>query len=39
MAEDLDAQSAGADPMHGNPSAVETAAFFELPDTLRLLRR
>jgi ankyrin repeat protein len=23
---------AGADPDHGSPSAVETAAFFELPD-------
>lgn len=30
--------AAGADPEHGNPSAVETAAFFDLPDMLALLR-
>ncbi|TDB79995.1 ankyrin repeat domain-containing protein [Micromonospora sp. KC721] len=28
---------AGADPDHGNPSAVETARFFDLPDMLTLL--
>jgi ankyrin repeat protein len=30
--------AAGADPATGNPSAIETAAFFELPDMLALLR-
>jgi uncharacterized protein len=30
---------AGADPAHGNPSAIETATFFDLPDMLALLRR
>lgn len=29
---------AGADPSHGTPSAIETAAFFELPDMLELLQ-
>jgi hypothetical protein len=29
---------AGADPTHGGPSAIETAAFFDLPDMLALLR-
>ncbi|WP_218897290.1 ankyrin repeat domain-containing protein [Micromonospora purpureochromogenes] len=28
---------AGADPAHGNPSAVETARFFDLPELLTLL--
>jgi uncharacterized protein len=28
---------AGADPRHGGPSALETAAFFDLPDMLALL--
>lgn len=31
--------SAGADPEQGNPSAVETATFFDLPEMLALLRR
>jgi ankyrin repeat protein len=30
---------AGADPDHGNPSAVETARFFELPEMLAALDR
>ncbi|MEU9827441.1 ankyrin repeat domain-containing protein [Micromonospora chersina] len=30
---------AGADPEHGDPSAVETARFFDLPDMLTLLGR
>lgn len=29
--------AAGADPHHGNPSAVETARFFDLPEMLALL--
>ncbi|WBB68898.1 ankyrin repeat domain-containing protein [Micromonospora sp. WMMD812] len=29
---------AGADPEHGNPSAVDTARFFDLPEMLALLR-
>ncbi|RKN48625.1 ankyrin repeat domain-containing protein [Micromonospora endolithica] len=29
--------AAGADPAHGNPSAVETARFFDLPEMLALL--
>lgn len=29
---------AGADPAHGSPSALETAAFFTLPEMLELLR-
>jgi ankyrin repeat protein len=29
--------AAGADPHHGNPSAVETATFFDLPEMLALL--
>jgi ankyrin repeat protein len=29
---------AGADPAHGSPSAVETAAFFDLPEMAALLR-
>jgi len=29
--------AAGADPHHGNPSAVETAHFFDLPEMLTLL--
>lgn len=29
---------AGADPEHGNPSAIETAAFFDLPRMATLLR-
>lgn len=28
---------AGADPAHGNPSAVETARFFDLPEMPTLL--
>ncbi|TYB35171.1 ankyrin repeat domain-containing protein [Micromonospora sp. AP08] len=30
---------AGADPEHGDPSAVETARFFDLPEMLTLLGR
>ncbi|MGS2617419.1 ankyrin repeat domain-containing protein [Micromonospora sp. LZ34] len=30
--------AAGADPDHGNPSAVDTARFFDLPQMLALLR-
>ncbi|MEU6023720.1 ankyrin repeat domain-containing protein [Micromonospora sp. NPDC048871] len=30
--------AAGADPDHGNPSAVETAQFFDLSEMLTLLR-
>ncbi|MBL6278016.1 ankyrin repeat domain-containing protein [Micromonospora fiedleri] len=30
--------TAGADPDHGNPSAVETAQFFDLSEMLTLLR-
>ncbi|WP_319464000.1 hypothetical protein [Micromonospora sp. RTP1Z1] len=30
---------AGADPDHGNPSAVETAHFFDLPEMLAALGR
>ncbi|MEU0551117.1 ankyrin repeat domain-containing protein [Micromonospora sp. CA-249363] len=30
--------AAGADPAYGNPSALETAQFFDLPDMVRLLR-
>jgi ankyrin repeat protein len=30
--------AAGADPENGSPSAIETAAFFDLPDMLALLR-
>ena len=30
---------AGADPRDGNPSALETAAFFDLPEMTSLLRR
>jgi ankyrin repeat protein len=30
---------AGADPEHGDPSAVETARFFDLPEMLTLLDR
>ncbi|WP_433287711.1 ankyrin repeat domain-containing protein [Micromonospora sp. CA-244673] len=30
---------AGADPEHGDPSAVETARFFDLPEMLALLGR
>ncbi|WP_274527450.1 ankyrin repeat domain-containing protein [Micromonospora foliorum] len=30
--------AAGADPAHGNPSAVETANFFDLPEMTALLR-
>lgn len=30
--------AAGADPAHGNPSAAETAQFFDLPEMTELLR-
>ncbi|MFF0153519.1 ankyrin repeat domain-containing protein [Micromonospora sp. NPDC005203] len=30
--------AAGADPAHGNPSALDTAAFFDLPEMTQLLR-
>jgi ankyrin repeat protein len=30
--------AAGADPAYGNPSALETAQFFDLPEMVRLLR-
>ncbi|MEE6259846.1 ankyrin repeat domain-containing protein [Plantactinospora sonchi] len=30
---------AGADAAHGNPSAIDTAAFFNLPEMLAVLRR
>ncbi|MFG3644595.1 ankyrin repeat domain-containing protein [Micromonospora sp. NPDC047762] len=30
--------AAGADPAHGNPSAIETARFFDLPEMTELLR-
>ncbi|MDG4809884.1 ankyrin repeat domain-containing protein [Micromonospora sp. WMMD1120] len=30
--------AAGADPAYGNPSAVETARFFDLPEMAELLR-
>ncbi|WP_408630927.1 ankyrin repeat domain-containing protein [Micromonospora coriariae] len=30
--------AAGADPGHGNPSAAETAQFFDLPEMTELLR-
>ncbi|MFG1869786.1 ankyrin repeat domain-containing protein [Micromonospora arborensis] len=30
--------AAGADPAHGNPSALDTAAFFDLPAMTQLLR-
>ncbi|WP_420063592.1 ankyrin repeat domain-containing protein [Micromonospora chokoriensis] len=30
--------AAGADPAHGNPSAIETAHFFDLPEMTELLR-
>ncbi|MET7707429.1 ankyrin repeat domain-containing protein [Micromonospora sp. NPDC005189] len=30
--------AAGADPAHGNPSAAETAQFFDLPEMAELLR-
>ncbi|KXK62011.1 hypothetical protein AWW66_10740 [Micromonospora rosaria] len=30
--------AAGADPEHGDPSAVDTARFFDLPEMLALLR-
>jgi ankyrin repeat protein len=30
--------AAGADPAEGNPSAIETAAFFDLPEMAALLR-
>ncbi|MGC9665770.1 ankyrin repeat domain-containing protein [Planosporangium sp. 12N6] len=31
--------AAGADPAGGNPSALETATFFDLPEMLTLLQR
>jgi hypothetical protein len=31
--------AAGADPNHGDPSAIESATFFDLADMLALLRR
>ncbi|WP_422740033.1 ankyrin repeat domain-containing protein [Micromonospora sp. WMMD729] len=30
--------AAGADPAYGNPSALETAQFFDLPEMVRLLQ-